>query len=591
LGGEGLIIKERGIYVGGFMLETKMDVLMEYVEHRKVVSLDELSKKLKWDVSGVERACKVLERKGIVELKYPLSVLEKPSVILKKSLEHVSKPVRPAGEIIEAYRITSDRVPSEVRIYRKKGEQKPSYYLSPPQVGLYTRLLLDTIREEMGKLVTVNVEELMDTSKSAEVRDKFYDVGKKRLQESIPDLSESELEVLAGILLHETYGLGELELLMGDDNLEEIAVNNSKVPIAVYHKKYGWMESNLRMKSEEEIANYAMQIGRKAGRQISLLNPILDAHLVSGDRVYASLSPISSKGNTITIRRFARNPWTITDFIDKKLSTISSEMAAMLWQAIHYELNIIVAGGTASGKTSMLNTLCSFIPPYQRVVTIEDTRELSLPSFIWNWVPMLTRLPNPEGLGEVSMLDLMLASLRMRPDRIIVGEVRRRREAEVLFEAMHTGHAVCSTMHADTSAQVLRRLMEPPIQIPMVELESLHLIVVQYRDRRSNIRRTLEITEIVPGIGGERLSMNHIYHWRPRGDVFEKVNEPIRINEALNLHTGMTQKEIAEDLNERKAVLEWMVKNQVNTIDKVGEVMQRYYNNPEEFLRENRIRR
>jgi len=564
---------------------------MKQLERKESASLDELAKELKWDVAGVEKVCKILERRGVVELKYPLNILEKPSVILKKPLERVGKEARLVGELLESYRFVSDGVPSEVKVYKKKGEQRPSYYLLPPEIPPYTRLLLDSIRDEMGKLVSVNVNEIMDIAKNAEVKARFHEVGKKRIWEVLPKLDEGDAEVLAGVLLHETYGLGELELLMADDNLEEIAINNAQVPIAVYHKKHGWMESNLRMKSEDEIANYAMHIGRKAGRQISLLSPILDAHLVSGDRVYASLSPVSTKGNTITIRRFARNPWTITDLMSEKLSTISSEMAAMLWQAIHYEMNIIVAGGTASGKTSMLNILCSFIPAYQRVVTIEDTRELSLPSFVWNWVPMLTRLPNPEGLGEISMLDLMLASLRMRPDRIIVGEIRRRREAEVLFEAMHTGHAVCSTMHADTTSQVLRRLMEPPIEIPMVELESLHLLVVQYRDRRSNIRRTLEISEIVPGVGGERLSVNHIYHWRPRGDVFEKVNEPMRIYESLNLHTGMTQKEIVEDLNERKAVLEWMLKGNVNTIDKVGEVMQRYYNEHDEFIKENRIRK
>ncbi|NYZ76015.1 type II/IV secretion system ATPase subunit [Candidatus Micrarchaeota archaeon] len=572
------------------MLETRIDLLMEQVERKKTVSLDELAGKLKWDAAGVERVCKILEKKGVVELRYPLSIMEKPSVILKKPLEHVSKPSRSPGEVLESYKIVSDNVPGEVKIYRKKGEQKASYYLSPPEIAPYTRLLVDSTKDEMGKLVTVNIDEIMDSAKSAEVKTKFCEVGGKRVREVLPDLCESDVDTLAGILLHETYGLGELELLMSDDNLEEVAVNNAHVPIAVYHKKYGWMETNMRMKSEEEILNYAMQIGRKAGRQISLLNPILDAHLASGDRVYASLSPISTMGNTITIRRFARNPWTITDFMGDRLKTISTEMAAFLWQAIHYEMNVLVAGGTASGKTSMLNTLCSFMPSHQRIVTIEDTKELSLPSFIWNWVPMLTRLPNPEGLGEVSMLNLMLASLRMRPDRIIVGEIRRRNEAEVLFEAMHTGHAVCSTMHADTSSQVLRRLIEPPIEIPMVELESLQLIVVQYRDRRSNIRRTLEITEIVPGIGGEKLSVNHLYNWRPRGDVFEKVNEPVRIYEDLNLHTGMTQKEIVEDLDERKEILAWMVKNNVNTVDKVGEVMQEYYNNPQEFISKNKIK-
>jgi flagellar protein FlaI len=132
---------------------------------------------------------------------------------------------------------------------------------------------------------------------------------------------------------------------------------------------------------------------------------------------------------------------------------MTPDMAALLWQAMQYEMNVLVAGGTASGKTSALNGLVALVQPFQRILTIEDTRELMLPTYQWNWIPMITRLPNPEGLGEVTMLDLLVNALRMRPDRIVMGEIRRKREAEVLFEAMHTGHSVYSTMHADTSGR------------------------------------------------------------------------------------------------------------------------------------------
>ena len=569
------------------MLRTRIDETMDLIEEMKKITLEDLAKKLKWDLAGVEKLCKILEKRDIVEIRYPISIFEKPTVILKNPIKK-SKSEEKSEGLVESYRIVSDFVPADVLIYKQKGRQRPSYKIVPPVIGPYTGILLDYIKEDIGKLVQVEVQEITDKEKSIEVKRRFFEVGKKGLQETLQNLGEEELEVLAGTLLHVTYGLGNLELLMADDNLEEIAVNSSKVPIAVYHKKYGWLESNLRMKNEEEIANYSMQIGRKAGRQITLLNPILDAHLISGDRVYSTLFPVSTTGNTITIRRFSRNPWTTVNFIDKTMRTLSIEMAALLWQAVHYELNIIIAGGTASGKTSMLNTLCSLIPLYQRIITIEDTRELSLPNFVWNWVPLLTRNPNPEGLGEVSMLDLLIASLRMRPDRIILGEIRRKSEAEVLFEAMHTGHAVYSTMHADTSAQALKRLIEPPFEIPMIELESLHLIVVQYRDRRTNIRRTLEISEIVPGIGEEKLGMNHIYSWRARTDKFEKLKEPERLYDVLNLHTGMTQKEVNEDLKDRQTILEWMLKNKIYNIDEVGEIMARYYNNPEEVIKESK---
>jgi flagellar protein FlaI len=168
--------------------------------------------------------------------------------------------------------------------------------------------------------------------------------------------------------------------------------------------------------------------------------------LSTGDRVNATLSPISSFGNTLTIRKFAKDPWTITKFLRTK--TISAEAAAIIWTAIQYELSALIAGGTASGKTSALNVFANFFPPNQRILSIEDTREIVLPKYLdWNWIPMVTRSANPEGLGEVTMLELMVSSLRMRPDRIIVGEIRRKKEAEVLMEAIETGHSIYSTIH------------------------------------------------------------------------------------------------------------------------------------------------
>jgi len=208
-----------------------------------------------------------------------------------------------------------------------------------------------------------------------------------------------------------------------------------------------------------------------------VLDPLLDAHLITGDRANATLFPISGRGNTITIRRFRRDPWTVTDLIKNK--TTSSEVMALIWMGMQYELNLILSGGTGSGKTSFLNVCLPFIQPNHRILSIEDTRELSLPSFL-HWIPMTTREPNPEGKGAVEMLDLLVNSLRMRPDRIIVGEVRRQREAEVMFEAMHTGHSVYTTLHANTADETIRRLVNPPIEVPTTMLEAVHLNVVMY---------------------------------------------------------------------------------------------------------------
>ncbi|HQT45475.1 MAG TPA: type II/IV secretion system ATPase subunit, partial [Candidatus Micrarchaeota archaeon] len=364
--------------------------------------------------------------------------------------------------VLDAYSIEADFVPANIKIAQLN---ESSYYMVEFEGLTYpTRAFLDQIRDELSNKMPAMSVEYSDLEKTTAMKNLFFKNTMAYLKNF--QFDDKSTNLFAGLLLHRMFGLGEIDVLTHDDSLEEIAINNATTPISVYHRKFGWLRTNLYLPNEEEILNFASQIGRKVGRQIAVLNPIMDARLESGDRVCATLSPISSHGNTITIRRFARNPWTIISLLSDRSNTMTSEMAALLWIAFHYELNVIVAGGTASGKTSALNALCAFFPPNQRIITIEDTREIMLPEHQWNWIPLITRNPNAEGLGEVSMLDLLVTSLRMRPDRIILGEMRRAPEAEVLFEAMHTGHSTYSTMHADTSAQVLRRLTQPPIAIP-----------------------------------------------------------------------------------------------------------------------------
>ena len=487
-------------------------------------------------------------------------------------------------KLLDEYTVEADKVPATVKVWSIEKENVPIYEIELPKLGSGTEALLNSISGELAKKVPIEVEEITDVTKTETLKQNFFFEAKKIVKEKLTNLSDKKLNLLAGTLLHRMYGLGFLDVIMSDNWLEELAINSSKEPISVYHKKHGWCKTTKFIKSEEEIYNFSSQIGRKVGREINNLNPIMDAHLVSGDRVASTLFPISTGGNTITIRRFARNPWTAIHLLDPKLNTFSKEICAFLWQAVQYELNVLVAGGTASGKTSMLNSLCSFMPPTQRIISIEDTREISLPKPLeWNWVPLTTRNPNPEGQGEVTMLDLMVSSLRMRPDRIVVGEVRRRKQAEAMFEAMHTGHSVYTTMHADTTQQVKRRLIEPPIQIPKAELESLQLILVQYRDRRKGIRRTLELSEILTG-GKEELEVNYLYRWRPRTDKFEKVNNSIRVLEDLNLHTGMTPKEINDDLKQKQKILDWMLKNNIRDIDDVGIITKIYYKEPDMII-------
>jgi len=479
--------------------------------------------------------------------------------------------------ILETYSLDVEGMKIDVQISRRPTLYVPLYSIKIPGLAEGTRLILDTqIRGELVGEVNIDIAEMLDAQKSKYVRDQFFSKTSRVLLRHFPNLSPDNLKVLSAYLMQYTLGLGDLEPFLHDENLEEIVVNSARQPIWVYNKKHGWCITNIILKEEKSIQDYAAAIGRRVGRQINLLNPLMDARLMTGDRVNATLFPISTMGNTITIRKFARNPWTPPLFIQS--NTISVDVMALLWLGIQNEMSILVSGGTGSGKTSFLNALSNLFPPNQRIISIEDTREIYLPSFL-QWVPLSTRLPNPEGKGEVRMLDLLVNSLRMRPDRIIVGEVRRRREAEILFEAMHTGHSVLATLHADNAEQTISRLTNPPIDIPPIVINALDLIVVQYRNRRTGIRRTFEVAEI-----DDRGRQKVIYRWNPRTDKLEKIEELSALADRIALYTGMTTKEINADIAEKSMLLNHMVKNNCVDIEKVGRVVAEYYNNKDALI-------
>jgi len=486
-------------------------------------------------------------------------------------------------KLMEKYFVESFKVKAEVEIEKSPDEFVPIYVLKVPDIEPGTLALMDQIREKILSEISIKTSELLNPRALEELKDKFFERAFDLLRRELPDSSEDILEFLAGSLVHDMLGLGKIELLINDGDLEDIVINNAEEPAWVFHKKYGWLKTNVFVPQEIQIQNYASIIGRRVGRQITTLAPLMDAHLTTGDRVNATLFPLSTKGNTISIRKFRRKPWVITDLLESR--TLTTDVAALLWSAVQYEMNTIVSGGTATGKTTFLNVLTPFIPPNQRIISIEDTREIQLPRFL-HWVPLTTREANPEGKGEVSMLDLLVNSLRMRPDRIIVGEIRRGEQAEVLFEAMHTGHSVYATLHADTAEQTYRRLVNPPINVPIALLEALHMNVVMFRDRRRGIRRLFQIAEVVPipDIERERATINVLYKWHPVQDKLIKLHDSKRILDELKLHTGMTDREFRKDLNEKEKVLKWMVKQNIRTVDGVGKVIFEYYFDPKHVL-------
>lgn len=481
----------------------------------------------------------------------------------------VKTPKVAPGVTIDSYQFLAKGLPVKISIKKVPSEFVPVYNLSTPAISQTTNLVLEKIRHELINAVELGIVDISDVKKSVDAEKKFEETISPLVRKYFPDVDKRTEAFLTAALIQRSLGLGDIESLMHDDNLEEIAINNANEPVWAYHRKHGWCKTTINLKNEDQVRHYASMIGRKVGRQLNMLKPLMDANLGSGDRVNATLSPISTHGNTITLRKFASKAWTITDMITTK--TIDFEAAALIWEAMQYELSIIVAGGTATGKTSFLNALCAFIPPNQRVITIEDTRELRLPKFL-QWVPMVTRQPNQEGKGAVTMLDLMVNSLRMRPDRILVGEIRRKAEAEVLFEAIHTGHSVYATVHANNTEETITRLTNPPIDIPKTMLPALSMIVVQYRNRRTGIRRTFEVSEILENATGHTLMQYDM-----RRDKLRKIGKSKSVVKTLHLYTGISKRELRRQLKEKENILKYLVKNNINTVDEVGGIFAEYY--------------
>ncbi len=470
-------------------------------------------------------------------------------------------------KVLEEYTNTVRNIPVSISIVMKKDSYTLSYNVSISGISRTTEVILEEIQEDLIK--KMNLEDFSVNEKTGKAGQKFEEEAKKLVDLFFLHSSEQDREILLSYLLSRSLGIGYVDFLLHDQFLEEITIDGAKQPIRVYHRKHGWLQTNIFMSTEEQIRQTAARIGRNVGRQLNTLNPLLDAYLSTGERVNATIKPITPKGNTITIRKFSEDPWTITRFIAN--GTLTSEVAALLWQVIHYEMSVLVVGGTASGKTSTLNALANFIPPNQRIVSIEDTRELALASYLY-WVPMMTRLPNAEGKGDVTMEDLLVNSLRMRPDRILVGEVRRHRDAETMFEAIHTGHSCYGTFHANNTHEAVARLTSEPVKVPKALLSAINLVLVQFRNRRTGHRKTLEVAELT-----ESTNYNVIYKYDARKDSLDASGKSQRLFKELSVFTGLSEKELMDDLNERKFILDSMVRLKVFNIENVGKVMADYY--------------
>lgn len=332
-------------------------------------------------------------------------------------------------------------------------------------------------------------------------------------------LSLGERQTVIETVFNSMRGLDVLQPLVDDPSITEIMING---PHHVFIEQNGRLyQKNVSFGSKDNLLNVILNIVSKVNRTVNEANPIVDARLLDGSRVNVVLPPIALDGPTVTIRKFPEDPMTVKKLI--KYGSITPEVAELLERMVKAKFNIFISGGTGSGKTTFLNALSNFIPRDERVITIEDSAELQLKG-IDNLVRMETRNANMEGKGEVTIRDLIRSSLRMRPERIVVGEVRGA-EALDMLQAMNTGHdGSLSTGHSNSTKDMLSRLETMVLSGNNIPLEAIRQqiasainIIIQLSRLRDKSRRTVEITEVVGYENGE-FQLNTLYKFVEHGE-------------------------------------------------------------------------
>ncbi len=398
------------------------------------------------------------------------------------------------------------------------------------------------LKSQVRRKVIAELDPRMDLSKTTEVREAIEEIFSAVLAEENIILSRTERMTLFEQVAAEIMGLGPLESLLRDETVTEIMVNG---PDNIYVERHGKVEKTpYKFEGDDHVLRIIDRIVAPLGRRIDESQPYVDARLPNGDRVNVIIPPLSIVGPVITIRVFAKIPFTMADFIE--MGTFAPELAEFVEACVKARLNIIISGGTGSGKTTTLNVLSAYIPNHERIVTIENAAELQLQQE--HVVSLESRLPNIEGKGEVTIRDLVINSLRMRPDRIIVGEVRGG-EALDMLQAMNTGHdGGMTTLHCNSPRDALARLETmvlmagedlPHRAIREQIASAIHLVVHQER-MRDGSRKVVQVTE-VQGMEGDVIVMQDIFAFEQLGYEGGQIIGQLRSTGVRPKFTGLIE--------------------------------------------------
>ena len=582
--------------------EKKQKILEEYKKKRAKIISSEIPNEKKSEelyklyqryqklISGIDTKILILRREAA-----SLSVLETTKkrkrrrislLKLEKEVIRAGQPapiegpitpmITPEGyEVIEEYPVNEPY--AYIKILRSKSTNELVYHVVEPILTPYEVRIMETIRDIIVSSIVVYPEDV------GENKWKFIE---ELVERVISDygirVTRLSLEKIKYYIARDFAGYGRIDPIMRDPWIEDISCDGPEIPVFVFHRKYQSLRTNVVFQDAAELDNFVIRLAQISGKHISVANPLLDATLPDGSRAQLTLrKEVTARGSTFTIRKFRERPFSPIELVE--LGTASSEMIAYFWLAVEYGASAIFAGGTASGKTTSLNAVTMFIPPNEKIVSIEDTRELNLPHP--NWIPSVTRTGFGGEGKEIDMYDLLRAALRQRPRYIIVGEVRGR-EAYVMFQAMATGHTTYSTFHAESARALVHRFTQEPINVPRIMFSSLDIITLQkfVRIKGRPYRKMAEIVEIVEVDPiTQEISTNKGFSWDPETNRFEFAGKSY-VFERFAKATGFPEEKFEEEMKRRAKIIEWMISKGIRDYRDVSNLIFTYYNRPEKVL-------
>ncbi len=464
-------------------------------------------------------------------------------------------------------------------IYWNEKASELIYEIEEPLLTEEEKNILKLIKEALQEVINISYLSEKSQQEILEYIAKAINLIASELSITIPEKTYNKIFYY---IYRDFIGLNEIEPLLRDYFIEDIECNGINSSVYVVHRLYRNLRTNLIFYNMDYLASLVEKLAQRCGKYISYANPLLDGTLPDGSRVNATYTTeITTRGPTFTIRKFTKIPWSPIQLISFR--TISPEMMAYFWILIQYKLNILITGGTGSGKTSMLNALAFFIPPEARVVSIEDTRELNLPRE--NWLPSVART-GLGGVEEIDMFTLLKESFRQRPDYVIVGEVRGK-EAFVLFQGMASGHASISTIHADSVDAVIKRLQTPPINLSPTLLNVLDVVAIMQHAlvKGQETRKLGSIVEIIAVSEDGTAITNTPFTWNPAEDKFYYRTE-MKCLEKISNRYGLSMSHLRDEFQTRTKLLYSLYRKGIFDFYEVQKIINRYYKNPSAVVKE-----